>query len=636
MIRAFEACLYRGLFILALAVFAVGATTLGVVYPGGVVLAGLGIAWKCRRRGGDAWSHGTARFATAGELAARGMLGDRGLILGRCGWAEPSGRMAAFKALLSSRVRSEMAVGVFMAAFFRSRWLSERIIRITDYCHLATFSRTGGGKGVGVVVPTLLSYADSCVVVDVKGENLALTGRFREARGHTLVVFDPMGETGRPTASLNSLKFVDVKDPGALDQCRNIAAMLVVRSNEPDQHWNDRAEQVLTAAIAFTCFCEDDPQLHNLQIVCELLASPDRFFRMRDAMRRSDHPVIRKLGDQLCWLVDRELASVLSTVHRHTEFMNSPAVAACLVDNGSHFDPMELKKGKVTAYLVLAPCYLESLAPLFRVWVGTILQVLRRNGIDETRKVLFMLDEVAHLGRLKPLEEAVTLLRGYGVRLWFIFQSINQVQEVYGEKAGVILDNIGTLQFFAVNSLETAELISRRIGTGTIQLTTPTTSESYTHQSGAGAGTSSQSPSRSSSRGLNTTSLARKVLNPEEILTLPEDVALIFHRNMPVIPARLLRYYDAPEFRRGGAGRQRRLNLGAGVLATITLLASLCFTAAVLRLPRPVQTPAGGYASRASYASGFRADGGFRRSGSYGRASAGGVPPYARRLVPIR
>jgi type IV secretion system protein VirD4 len=573
--------------VVAIGLAALGTLALGLVYPWLLVLAILGVAWRNSRGWRGSWSHGTARMATMQDLIGRGMLrGDDGIIIGRAGMLAHVTRWQAIRSLFSLSVPSDTAVGQFASAFYGSRWMAERIIRIKDAVHCAAFSRTGGGKGVSVVIPNLLSYRGSVVVIDPKCENFFKTFQRRKRMGSTIVRLDPMLLGGPGAASFNPLSFIDAKAPDFLDQCRDLANMLVVRQGtEHEPHWNDSAELVLTAMICFVCACEADPAERTLATVRILVSDRDKFAKAIEVMRRMDNEVVRRLGGQLTWFVDRELGGVLTTVQRHTTWMDSPAVAACLTKNG--FDPRDLRRGNVSLYLVVPPDRLVTWAPLIRMWIGSFIKILIREGADERRQVLFMLDEIAQLGgRLQALEDAVAIGRGYGIRLFFIFQSLEQVRACYGEKAGVILDNLSTMLFFALgNALETAELISRRGGDVTIRVTTP--NSSYTDGTGTSTSQPGQSINRSSSRGMNVAELGRKLLLPDEILRLPEDVALVFHRNLPVIPALLLRYYNAPEFAGKRTGRRRGLGVAAGIWAMLTLLASILFTGFISGVPVP-------------------------------------------------
>ena len=572
-----HARLCRLVLILAVGIAALTATVLVLRGTLIALLVALAVCWRRLGRW-QGTSHGTARVCSIREMGQAGMLGNEdGLILGRVGGQVRPSKFAAIRALLSPSLPSDRACGIFFAAFFRSRWMGNQLIRVRDAVHLATFSRTGGGKGVSSVVPNLLSYPGSVVVIDPKCENFQKTAAFRRDLGHTIVRLDPMHLGGPGASSFNPLAFIDANAPDFLDQCRDLANMLVLRAGtEPDPYWNDATELVLTAFIAYVCACEPDPKERNLTTVRLLVSDRDKFARAVEAMREEDNQTVRRLGGQLTWFVDRELGSVLTSVQRHTAWADSEAVAACM--NTNSFDPRELRRGNVSVFLVLPADRLITWAPLMRMWIGSFLRILIREGASEQHQTLFMLDEIAQLGRLQALEDAVSIARGYGIRLWFIFQSLKQVADCYGDKAGVILDNIPTMQFFALgNALDTAEMVARRIGDETIRITSP--SQGVNFGSSTTPGQMGPSSSHSVNYGVQTSSIGRKLLFPDEILRLPEDTAIIFHKNMPVILARLIKYYNAPEFRSGGVRTQHGLGPLAIVQAAFALAASLVLAA---------------------------------------------------------
>lgn len=592
-VRAAWALACRAVVLAALALFGVTAAAVTIRFTGIAVLAVVIAAWRHSGRWRGSISHGSATIASIGELAARGMLhGNEGIIFGRTACAEPS-RWQAIRAVLWPGVSSEEACGLFFSAFFPSRWAADRLIRIKDTVHCAAFSQTGGGKGRSVVIPLLRSHRGSMVVIDPKGENYAKTAKARRRMGQRIVRLDPM-EIGGPGAdSFNPLAFIT---PGRdfLDQCRDLARLLVVRQGtEHEPFWNDSAELVLTGVIAFVCACEPNPAERSLETVRMLVSDPPKFERCKKWMLEDDNELIRRLGGQLSWYVERELGGVLSNVGRHTEWADSAAVAACL--SGNSFDPRTLRDdGNVTVYLIVPAKRMESWASLVRTWVGSFLHIAMDQGTGESRRTqtLYLLDEVAQLGRLHALEKAASIGRGYGIRLYFIFQSLAQVRKCYGEAADEIIDNIGTMLFFNLgNAFSTAELLSKRIGNCTIRIRTPSDTESDGW--GSNSAQPGESRNRSSSRSVNTAELGRSLLFPDEILRLPEDIGLVFHRNMPVIATRLLRHYDSPEFRWFRSGRRRGLGLAGGVWATLTLLASIVFTGFVSSLSVPVLQPGG-------------------------------------------
>ena len=382
MIRSLWASLCRAVLVVAIGLFVFGIAAVLIRYPWIGVLLVLATALRHSRRWrGGGWSHGSARFATTGELARGGMLGEEGLILGRVSGAERPSRWSALFGLLSPGIRAEPAVGRFLAAFFNSQWMANRILRVTDYVHLATFSRTGGGKGVSVVIPNLLSYRQSVVVMDPKCENFNLTAEFRRKRfGHRIVRLDPALLAGPGADSFNPLAFIDAAAPDFLDSCRDVAAMLIKRQGtEPDPFWNDAAELVLTCEIAYICACEPDPAQKSLQTVRKIVSSRDRFTRSIEAMRQEKNEVVRQCGHQLGWLADKELNSVLSSVGRHTAWLDSPAVAASMTTNS--FDPRLLRSGKLSVFLAMPPERLAGTwSPLMRLWLGSILRIVSRQG----------------------------------------------------------------------------------------------------------------------------------------------------------------------------------------------------------------------------------------------------------------
>ena len=276
----------------------------------------------------------------------------------------------------------------------------------------------------------------------------------------------------------------------------------------------------------------------------------------------------------------------MTTVQRHTEFLDSPLIARNM--GSSTFNPLACALGESPFYLMLPQDKLETLAPLTRLWIGDDL------ADDHSRQALGGQPGRVLPGRsgpswsIKIVEDAVTLMRGMGIRLWFFFQSLHQLQECFGEKAKTILDNIDTQQYFAVNDFENAEALSKRIGEATIAVTSYGENASRTRQRG---GTGQESGSDSSGWSTNVSDTGRRVFRPEELMVLPEDVALIFHRNVPVIPARLLQYYNHPGFRNGGTGEQPGLGKTAAEKSVALLLVSILFAVFAYSATAPSDEP---------------------------------------------
>lgn len=545
-------------------------------------------AWRNLHRTHPSDTHGSARPSSLNELVERRMVGHRGgLILGSTGYMDSPTPSHGVAALFSTELPTPLACRLFLDGLFGVE--HDMLIRSTDYVHLLTCAPSGAGKGVGSVITSLKSYRRSIVAVDPKGENYlkAAEHRQRRFRRHSARL-DPFGVCGTTGDSLNPLDYL-LKDQADLyDACRDLANFLVFRTGtEHDPHWNDRAEQLLSICIYFICKCETNPARRNLLAVRSIVRSRDTYLATLNVMAKYGGTV-KDVAESLSWLQGEELDSVMSAVDKHTAWMESPVVAECL--KRSTFD---LKKLRTTLdlYYVLPPDRLETLAPLMRLWIGTTLRVLTRGQADESQPVLFLIDEAAQIGRIRILETAITLMRGYGIRIWLFFQSLNQLNACYGTNAQTVLDNLGTQQYFGIsNSFDTAEAISKRIGDHTVTQVSVNVTKGRSKNKG-GSPQQADSGSTSSSTSYTTSETGRRWVKPEEVMTgLPDDLAWTFHRNLPVIPAKLCKYYQSPAFRGRRSGDDGGLGWAAGLIAAGLMLAALLLSAAVANLPPPPAT----------------------------------------------
>jgi type IV secretion system protein VirD4 len=530
--------------ILAVLIAASVAAIVMKFYPGVLFLVIVGVAWRgVIASRGHSTAHGSARWAVPGDIMPMLLEGD-GLILGHM-HGQPSWTWK-LRSLLSLRLSAGQACQRFLAR--------EHVVRLNDACHIAIFAPTGRGKGVSVVVPHLLTCRDSSlVVVDFKGENYRLTARARLAMGHRVVPLDPYWIATREPDTFNPLEFLDKDSPHVLDECRDIAAAFVVRTGaETDKHWSDSAEIWLTAMIAFVVAYAkgEDKCLHSVR---ELLTDSKKMEAAITVMCASDEMdgMLARLGHQLEQFKDRERASTLTTVNRFLRFLDTPAITDCT--RRSTFSPADLLTGKMTIYLVLPPDRARALSALVRMWVGSFLRAVVQGGLQETTKVRFILDEAATLGHLEAIDDAVDKLRGYGVRLVFLYQSLGQLKKCFPDgQEQTLLSNVSQT-FFGVQDQQTAEYVSSRLGETTIT----------TESGGTTYGTSTQHSAQGASKSTNTGTnhnwqyMGRKLLKPEEVTGLDERVAITFVPGVPPIATRLIRYYEKEFQNLSGVGPLR-------------------------------------------------------------------------------
>ena len=191
--------------------------------------------------------------------------------------------------------------------------------RLSSGTHAVAFAPTGRGKGTGLVIPNLLTYPGSVVVIDPKGENAKLTADFRRRHfGHQSVLVDPYRVVTQSPDTFNVLDGIDKTSSLALDFAQAIAEVLVVRTGqEKEPHWADSAELWIWAVTSLVLH-EADPETMNLQTVATILADPLKLCAAVEVMKQSDAWgwAAARLGEQLQHFVDRELGSTLTTTNR--------------------------------------------------------------------------------------------------------------------------------------------------------------------------------------------------------------------------------------------------------------------------------------------------------------------------------
>ena len=329
---------------------------------------------------------GTARWASADDLRAAGMLDARsGLIIGRVMGSGKPPFAKATQELFRSWVSSKEACEQFLASIRlrRKATLHPALVRMPKAVHTAVFAPTGVGKGVSCVIPFLLTSDESAVVVDFKGENFRLTAEHRrKAFGHQIVVLDPFKLVSQAPQTFNALDFISKDSPTAIDECRDLAEALVIRTGqEKDPHWIDSAEAWISALIALVVYY-GEPNDRSLQTVRTLLSSPEKLEMAIKLMCASDawDGMLARMGSQLTHFKDKELGSTLTTTSRFLRFLDTLAVADST--KTSSFDPADLRKGKMTVYLILPPEHMRAQSPLLRMWIGSLLRAVVRGGLQ--------------------------------------------------------------------------------------------------------------------------------------------------------------------------------------------------------------------------------------------------------------
>lgn len=473
-------------------------------------------------------SHGSAAWSTGMEL-----VGATGLMLGRIPDAH------------ASRT---------------SRRSTPTIMRYAGEGHVLTVAPTRSGKGVGCVIPNLLAYPGSVVVTDPKGENYAVTARQRRALGHDTHALDPFGVVDGH-AAFNPLDLVDETSLDANDDARLLADMLVVadgKSGGENTYWNEEARALLTGLILHVT-ASAPPALRTLPHVRELLTlPPEPFALVLQSMLESDAAggLVARAAARHEQKAERERSGVVSAAQSHTHFLDSPRMGRVL---GSSTVPLlDLKRERTSLYLVLPPERMDGYARWLRIMIAaSLLAVTRTRGQSEHR-VLFMLDEFAHLGRMQPVERNIGLAGGYGATFWLLVQDLAQLKAIYPDRWQTFVANCDVLQAFGTNDWDTAEYLSKLTGEATIHVA------SENRSAGVSRGQHAQ---RQESAALTVAERGRRLLTADEVLRLGRQEALVFVKGSHPICARRLDYRVDVEFAALAEANPMHEEVGAAAMA---------------------------------------------------------------------
>ncbi len=408
--------------------------------------------------------------------------------------------------------------------------------------HVLTFAPTRSGKGVGLVVPTLLSWPASAVIHDIKGENWQITAGWRGRFSHCLL-FNP---TDASSAAYNPLLEVR-RGAHEVRDVQNIADILVDPEGalEKRNHWEKTSHALLVGAILHVLYAGEDKTLRGVANFLSDPASPFELtlHRMMTTKHLGDapHPVVASAAREVLNKSDNERSGVLSTAMSFLGLYRDPTVAEVTSRCDWRIADLIASEHPVSLYLVVPPSDISRTKPLIRLILNQIGRRLTESldgsdGIERRHKLLLMLDEFPALGRLDFFETTLAFMAGYGIRSFLIAQSLNQIDKAYGQNHS-ILDNCHVRVTFATNDERTAKRISETLGTAT---------ELRAQRNYAGHRLAPWLGHLMVSR----QETARPLLTPGEVMQLPPDEAVVMVSSVAPIKAKKLRYYADANFKR--------------------------------------------------------------------------------------
>lgn len=410
--------------------------------------------------------------------------------------------------------------------------------------HVVTIAPTGSGKGIGAVIPNLLTYPGSALVFDPKGENAEVTARRRREMGQHVYVVDPFGVTSGTRESVNVLDRLDVTNPDCVAESAVLADCLVVsEKNGEENHFDESARTLLQGLMLHIAGLPDTARRNLVELRRLLTSSEENLVALLADMAENEEAAFSipaRAANTLMGMADRERGSVLSTARKNTAFLDDPHIAAALSRSG--FNLSAIKAEPMTVYLVLPANRITANTRFVRLFVGSVISAVTESKAKPAHNVAFILDEFNVLGYMKTIEDAVSLLRGYGLSFWVFLQDLSQLKAAYPKWQSFLANSAKT--FYGTDDYDTAKYISDTLGKSTVEFETLNAGRN----TGSGVSGGGGSLNRGRSSGSSQQFAGRELLTPDEVMRLgAEKPVLILKGEYPYQLTRL-NYLTDPEY----------------------------------------------------------------------------------------
>lgn len=456
--------------------------------------------------------HGRARFAGLVDLACTGFLRrrDDGIVVGR---------------------------------------MNGRLLRLSGQQFAVLAAPTRSGKGVGVVIPNLLDYRESAVVLDIKQENFDLTSGWRRSIGHEVHLFNPFAEDRR-TARWNPLSYVSADAAFRISDLQGIAAMLYPDGDDKDRFWSSQARNAFVAFALYLFETREDqlrggtpPDLlpvPTLGAILRLASGDGGELRpylhglvQRPGLSRHTQTAFAGLSSQ----ADVTFASIIGSFREPLNPWLNPVLDAAT--SGDDFSLDDLRRRRMTIYVGIQPGKLAESRLIVNLFFSQLInvntRVLPQNDPSLRHQCLLLMDEFTSIGRVDILSRAVAYMAGYNLRLLPIIQSMAQLDAVYGkELSRTILTNHALQIVYAPREQQDANDYSEMLGYRTIKRRARTRSH---------GGARSVSDNEVLER--------RALMLPQELKAMgPEKQILLYEGLAHPVLCRKIRYYNDRYFTR--------------------------------------------------------------------------------------
>jgi type IV secretion system protein VirD4 len=397
--------------------------------------------------------------------------------------------------------------------------------------HTLIVARTRAGKGTRVIVPTLLRYTGSMLVIDPKGENAAITARTRRDQlHHTVHIVNPWGEMEDhykkldfAPATFNPLDAIDRNDPNAVAVAQSLAAIICPPASGKEQFWQGSAANVLAAVFLWLA---DQPgeqkTLARARQIVTLSRADFLKILVKMAISTAYKGAVSEMVSQYVDLAPETYSAIMANLAENTKFLSDPRIKDST--SSSSFSLKTLLDAFTTVYIVIPHDRIQTHATWLRLVIAAAMQGIksRDKRVRPHHRCMFLIDEFGSIGHIADIPRDIALMSGYGLDFTLIVQGLDQLKDHYGDARGTILSNCAFKWFCFVNEIETAKYLSESLGKATVR----TVGKSLSTGQNPGGGTEGQSTTYGE--------VGRDLLTPDEILNIGREVAILLNpRGLP-------------------------------------------------------------------------------------------------------
>lgn len=419
--------------------------------------------------------------------------------------------------------------GVFIGGYYDEKKKKTHLLRHDGKEHVLAFAPTRSGKGVCLVIPTLLGWTDSAVVYDLKGENFALTAGWREKHANNHILkFEPAVDS-EASSRYNPLEEIRLDTSYDVSDAQNIAMMIMDDSGKGlTDYWDKAGFAALTGILLHICYFEHRHRRKaNLAMISATLNNPERpkhelWADMMEFLHKNEitHPLVAQQGADLSEMAENQLSGVLGTITSKLSLYDDPIVAKNTAESDFKIADLMNHLKPVTLYICVGATDKDRMRPLTRLLIS---QILRGNTRDLSfgdggeqqqnyqHRMLMLMDEFTSLGKMEVFQESMAFLAGYGIKCYLIVQDLDQLRSEssgYG-KEETIMSNAHVRIMYAPNKVTTAEEGSKMLGKTTVRVKKVSVSKKSRGML--------STPQKSTSY----QEIARPLMTPAEIMKLP-------------------------------------------------------------------------------------------------------------------